>query len=204
MSGRKSIERVASSCRFIREAIVEEVLRPVSVPALPGPHLVLACGDFTQLPDRLIHYWERVSPESQLIGMHGGALLLDPASPENQAHHQLDAVVYQIRKGIAAKARHGVRFSGFDGFVDWHCGVADEHGMSVQRVFSSALRAEDYFSAEVAPDLPYSQLFYCGTQCLHGLSVALEHPQAKGLTFTFNTEEMALFLETYRDPVVEQ
>ncbi len=186
---------------FIRAAVDEGVFRSVKkghAAVHDAPRLGLACPDYTQLRDRMTHYWGRVGTNVQMIGMHGGMLLLDPESPE---HAQLPAVVYQIRKAIAAKRAHGVEFAGFDGYVDWPCGVGHGHGMTAPQLFASALRGGDYFTNEVAP-LSVRQLFLLSDlTSLSGHRLVTEHPEASGFTFTYTPEEMSLLLETYCEPL---
>ena len=104
---------------------------------------------------------------------------------------------------IKAKAAKGITFEGFDGFTDWRCGVSDEHEMSVQDVFASALRAAPEFTRKVSSTIPLRHLFYYGDLCAHcGHDVVLEHPDTSGLTFTFESEDMAKYLASYRDTVM--
>jgi len=186
---------------FIRAAVDQGVLSGVTTrkhSPNDAPRLGLACPDYTQLHDRMTHYWNRVGGNVQMVQMHGGMLLLDPESPEKA---QLPAVVYQIHKAIMAKRVHGVEFAGFDGYVDWPCGVGHGHGMTAPQLFASAIRAGDFFMNEVA-SLPVRQLFYLGDlKSLACHRVVAEHPEATGFTFAYTAEDMTLFLETYCEPV---
>lgn len=198
---------IRSSERFIRQAIDENILKPVDrkrARDMARPCIALACGDLSQAKDRLTHLWDRFTPHAQLIMLHGGGLLLDPISPANQPHSSIPEIRHQIGIGVAAKAKKGITIDLFAAYYDYPCGVAEGHSMSARDTFQAAIHGKNFAKTDLVPGWEMALLFSIyDLRFLADHRCVQEHPMAEGLTFYFGAKDMTLYLNDWKDSVEE-
>lgn len=110
--------------------------------ASQGYHFVV-CGDCDFCEDGILHIHRTVGRRSQLHAHRGGALLLDPACPENakrEAHRHIleDMVFVKPRKQLDVAILR----------VDFPCGLGHAHQYSPERTLEGALQAKHFLVRE--------------------------------------------------------
>ncbi len=205
----RSTETRSRDERFIKAAIAAKILSKVPVLPVewrPEHCILLACGDFVHAQDKLTHLWERVTPNTHVLMLNGGGLLLDALSRVNNGSDNVRMVTSQIMGAIKVKAKKGLTIDRIYSMVDFDCGIGEEYGLTVQETLRAAINGKAFLKDFLPSEL--KKLAHREEQLREFLPAKVEvgllflvHDEVNDQNFTwyFSSKEMTAFLETYQD-----